>query len=347
MKKYLSVFSSFHTSYRLITTSNNIRNFAFGICRLFRNTFKADKTVLVCKNIDSYGFVKISLINHRQYIKKGGISILSRREREIIKQEKEILMATRMICPLIFSETLGGIYIKRNPKKGNFTDIEKKWFLTLSEEISLGLKLFHMYREERKMMVNFIKSLTNFLDLYVPTSYLHTKSVFRLIRAVAKKMNLVESQIKSLEHATLLHDAGKIHLPSKLLKKAKPLTDEEYKIIMKHPRKGVELIKDMSILKPVIPIILHHHERYDGKGYPSRTKKENIPIGSRILAVIDAFDAMYFGRPYKKKLPLREIEKEFKKEKGKQFDPAVVDAFLKTLKRKDIKKHLSNTSKTM
>jgi HD-GYP domain-containing protein (c-di-GMP phosphodiesterase class II) len=111
---------------------------------------------------------------------------------------------------------------------------------------------------------------------------------------------------------------------------------------MKHPKKGVAFIKDLSSLKPVVPLILHHHERYDGKGYPSRLKKNQIPIGSRILAVLDAFDAMFFGRPYKERLKLERIENELKKQRGKQFDPKVVDTFLRILRKKSIIKYLNS-----
>jgi HD-GYP domain-containing protein (c-di-GMP phosphodiesterase class II) len=153
-------------------------------------------------------------------------------------------------------------------------------------------------------------------------------------------MKLSEAEVKSIEYASLLHDAGKIQLPSGILKKETPLTDEEYKMIMKHPRKGVEMIKDLEILRPAIPIILHHHERFDGQGYPSRLKKEEIPVGSRILSVLDAFDAMYFGRPYRKRRQLKEIEKELKQQMDKQFDPKIVEVFLRTIKRKGIRKYL-------
>ena len=149
-----------------------------------------------------------------------------------------------------------------------------------------------------------------------------------------------EAEIKSLRHAALLHDAGKIKLPSHLLKKQKPLTEEEYKLIEKHPQKGVELFRNLEILKPAIPIILHHHERFDGQGYPSKLKKDKIPLGSRILSILDTFDAMYFGRPYKDRDDLEKIEDEFRKQKGKQFDPKIVDTFLRILKRKSIRKHL-------
>ena len=340
MKKYKAVFSSFHTIYRLITTSGDIKNFAMGVCRLYKNIFAADKVTIVFKNVNAQGFMKMRLENKSQSFKKGGISILTNREKEILHQEKEIMLGNRLIYPFIFADTLGAVYLKRNPNSPEFNELEKKWFLALSEEISISLRIFNLYREEKRLMINYIKSLTKLLDQYVPTSYLHTKSIFRLIKAIGKEMKLSESETKSLEYASLLHDAGKIQLPSGILKKQTPLTDEEYKIIMKHPRKGVEMIKDLEILKPVIPIILHHHERYDGKGYPSKFSKDQIPLGSRILSLLDAFDAMYFGRPYRKRIHLNEIEKELRNQMGKQFDPQIVEILLKILKRKDIRKYL-------
>jgi HD-GYP domain-containing protein (c-di-GMP phosphodiesterase class II) len=321
-----------------------MKNFLVGISRIFKNSFKADRVVVVGKNVNSYTFMKICLEDKKQDIKKGGVSILTRREREILTQEKEIIFDNRIIYPFNFLDTLGAIYIKRKQKKEIFTEFEKRWFLSLCEEISICLKIFNLYREERKMIINYVKSISGLLDQYVPTSYLNPKSTLRLIKSLGKKMKLSKIEINSLGYASLLHDAGKIQLPSRLLKKQKPLTDKEYRIIMKHPRKGVEMIKDLDVLKPAIPIILHHHERFDGKGYPSKLKKRQIPLGSRILAVIDAFDAMYFGRPYKKRRSLKEIETELKREMWKQFDPKVVTAFLKILKRKDIRKYLRSLS---
>ncbi|UCC94946.1 MAG: HD domain-containing protein [Candidatus Omnitrophota bacterium] len=340
MKRYKTIFSSFHAIYRLITASGNIKNFSAGICRIFKSAFGADRIVMVCKNVDSYGFMKVRLEDKRQHVKKGGQSILTSREKDILSQEKEITLGNRLIYTFNFVDTLGAIYIKRRSKKEAFNELERRWFLSLCEEVSIGLKIFILYREEKKIIIGYIKSLTKLLDQYVPTSYLHIKSIFRIIRTLGKALKLSESEIKSLEYAALLHDTGKIQLPSGILKKEKPLTDEEFKLIMKHPRKGVEMIKNLDILRPALPIILHHHERYDGKGYPSKLKKEQIPLGARILSVIDAFDAMYFGRPYKKRRRLKEIERELKKQTGKQFDPKVVETFLKIMQRKDMRKYL-------
>ncbi|MBP7088182.1 MAG: HD domain-containing protein [Candidatus Omnitrophica bacterium] len=343
MQRYKTIFSSFHTIYRLSTSLVDLRSFLVGISRLYRHLFKADKVILICKNIDNQGFIKVYLEDKRQCIKRGGISILNHTEREILSQNREIIFNNRLIYPFIFTEVLGAIYLKRKSKFKDFNEIEKKWFLALSEEVSISLKNFLLYREQQKIMFNYVKLMTKFLNQHIPTSYLHQKLVSRLINTMGKAMKLPKNEILTLERAALLHDAGKIQVPSKLLKKEKPLTEEEFKLISKHPRKGVELFKNLQLLRPAIPIILHHHERYDGRGYPAKLKKEKIPLGSRILSVLDTFDAMYFGRPYKKRRSLKDIENEFKKQKGKQFDPKIVDIFLRILKRKSIHKYLKNT----
>jgi HD-GYP domain-containing protein (c-di-GMP phosphodiesterase class II) len=342
MKKYKTIFSSFHTIYRLITTSGDIKNFAAGIGRLYKNTFKVDRVTLIFKNINSHSFMKISIKNKKYFLKKGGISILTHKERGIVKREKEVLTANTLIYPFIFADTLGVVSLRRLTHGNDFSELDKKWFLSLSEEVSVGLKIFNLYREQKKLIINYVKSLTKLLDQYVPTSYIHVKSIFRLIRAIGKELRLSTDQIKSIEYASLLHDAGKIQLPSGILKKETPLTDEEFKMIMRHPHTGVEMIKDLEALKPVMPIILHHHERFDGQGYPSGLKEEEIPIGSRILSVLDAFDAMFFGRPYKKKKQLKEIERELTVQTNRQFDPKIVDVFLRIIRRESIKKYLNS-----
>ncbi|MCM8756446.1 MAG: HD domain-containing protein [Candidatus Omnitrophica bacterium] len=342
IKRYKAVFSSLHTLYRLTHSFIDPKDFVLGVSKLYKNIFKADKVILVCKISNFYNFIKVQLYDKKQMVKKGGISILSKREKDILQDTKEIILDTRLICPLVFIEPFGIVYIKRKTKNDIFDDLEKRWFISISEQVSVYIKIYNLYQEQRKTILNYIKSLTTLLNQYIPTSHLHPKSTAKLIRMLSKELKLSSSEIKSLEYASLLHDAGKLHIPSTLLTKQYPLTDKEYKLIMKHPRKGVELIKELELLKPVIPIILHHHERYDGKGYPSHLKKEEIPLGSRILAVIDAFDAMFFGRPYKKNMSLEEVERELYNQKEKQFDPKIIDCFIKILNMKDTKKYLNS-----
>lgn len=332
MKKYRDIFSTFHTVFRLVTTSSNMKTFIMGVGRLYKNTFNGDRIIIVCKHYGAGGFIKLRMENNVCYEKKGSISILSSREREILRQEKELVHGHRLIYPLVFSDTLGMVYIKRDAKKSVFDEFQKRWFLALSEEISIGLKIFSLYRDERRIIINYVNSMSRLLDQFVPTSCLHTKNIFKLIRIMGKAMCLSEAEIKSLEYASLLHDAGKIQLPTRILKKQQPLTDEEFKLIRRHPREGIELIKDVEYLKPVVPIILHHHEKFDGTGYPAKLKKDQIPLGSRILSVIDAFDAMYYGRPYRKKISLLKIETELRAQAHYQFDPRIVEIFLRIIK---------------
>ncbi|MCF7870893.1 MAG: HD domain-containing protein [Candidatus Omnitrophica bacterium] len=335
-----NMFSSYHTIYRLATTFTDLKSFAIGIARIYKNAFKADKVTVVLRAISSTTYIKISFKNKTKISKKGGISILTKVEKNILKQENEIILDKRLIYPFTFVKTLGGIYIKRGKNLKKFSAREKKWFYSLCEEASLALKIFTLYKEQQKLILSYIKSISTFLSQHVPTSRLHTKQILRILKAMEKELSLSKAEIKSLEFAALLHDAGKINLPKKLLKKQKPLTAKEFELITKHPKKGTELIKDLESLKPVMPIVLYHHERYDGKGYPSGLKKDQIPLGARILSVIDSFDAMYFGRPYRKGSSLETVKEELKKQKGKQFDPKVVDVFLKILRRKAIKKIL-------
>jgi len=335
------IFSSFHTLYRLTTTSDKLEHFVLGVAKIYRNIFKPETVVIICKCPDTSKYIKVK-IQHNQptSIKKGGISLLSKRERTLLKEDREIISQNRLMAPYIFQKTLGGAYLRR--KSEPFTDQEQTWFISLSEQITSSFKIINLYLEEKRIIVGYINAISQILSQYVPTAYVHYKSISRLIKEMGKALRLTETEIKSLEYAILLHDAGKIHLPQKILKKQEPLTEDEYQIIMKHPKKGIEFIKELGSLKSVVPIILHHHERYDGKGYPSKLKKQEIPLGSRILSIIDAFDAMFFGRPYKGKMTLEEIEKEFIKQKGVQFDPDIINTFLKVLKKKSIRKYLNS-----
>lgn len=338
-KKYNIVFSSLHTLYRLVTSFNKPNEFITGVAKLYKNIFDADKITLIYKLYNSSRLIKEKMKNNTYTLKRGGVSILTKEEKEILEGNKEIISDKKLATPLIFTKTLGAIFLER--KKAAFTDIEKKWFISLSEQVSISFKIIGLHLEEQRMLINYIKTLSKMLKESIPTSF-HQPSISKLIKNLGKELKLSGAEIRSLELASLLHDAGKIHLPLQILEKKEPLTEEEVKLITKHPQKGVEIIKNLEVLKPVIPILLHHHERFDGKGYPSGLKKKKIPLGSRILAVIDAFDAMFFGRPYKEKMSLDEIEKELKKQRGTQFDPQIVDAFVKILRKKSIRNYLNS-----
>jgi HD-GYP domain-containing protein (c-di-GMP phosphodiesterase class II) len=149
--------------------------------------------------------------------------------------------------------------------------------------------------------------------------------------AIGVKLGLSGTDRKILRYAAALHDIGKIGIPEVILNKAGKLTEEEYLIMQNHAAKGADIIRGVRFLAPVAPLIYHHQERFDGRGYPDGLAGEKIPLGSRIIAVLDTYDAMTSNRPYRKALPVERAVAELKRFSNQQFDPSVVDAFLTTL----------------
>jgi putative nucleotidyltransferase with HDIG domain len=157
-------------------------------------------------------------------------------------------------------------------------------------------------------------------DSYTRT---HSMQVAVYADAVARRMNLSMPDRRTLQTASLLHDIGKIGVPDRILNKPGRLTDEELNIMRRHPQMGVDILEPFRGMRDPRRIILHHHERYDGAGYPTGCRGEDIPLGSRILAVADAVDTMLSGRTYKSPLSKSDVRKELSSEAGLQFDPAV------------------------
>jgi HD-GYP domain-containing protein (c-di-GMP phosphodiesterase class II) len=157
-----------------------------------------------------------------------------------------------------------------------------------------------------------------------------------MVLAVGKQMELPGSELVHLERAILLLDTGQLAFPEKAWQKKEKLTQKELEDIRSIPIRGANLLRSISSLRPVLPIVMHRHERYDGKGYPQGLKGEEIPLGARIVAVADSFMAMISKRHYRQQLTVKDALEEILKHKGAQFDPAVVDAFLKVMKEKVI-----------
>lgn len=143
---------------------------------------------------------------------------------------------------------------------------------------------------------------------------------------LAKKIGIQGEELEIIHIAGHLHDIGKIGVPDKILNKKGKLTNNEWKAIKKHPEIGSNILKNSDKLKIISKLVLHHHERWDGKGYPYGLKGENIPLGSRIIAICDAIDAMTSQRSYRKPIPWDICKEEIRKNKGIQFDPSLVEA---------------------
>lgn len=173
-----------------------------------------------------------------------------------------------------------------------------------------------------------ITTLVFILEGKDPYARGHSERVTKYSVAIAKELGLSQEETAQIERAGKLHDIGKLGVDETILCKPTTLTEKEYAIIKTHPQMGTAILETLDFLSKERIIIRHHHERYDGNGYPDRLKGEEIPIGARIMALVDAFDAMKSERPYRRPLPDEEILSEIKKNAGAQFDPKVVEAFL-------------------
>lgn len=160
----------------------------------------------------------------------------------------------------------------------------------------------------------------------------HSDRVSEYSVLIGKKLGLSDEELKSLQIGGLFHDIGKIGVPDSILQKDAKLTDDEYSQIKQHPNIGIHILSNATIFKDILPIVEHHHERFDGRGYPSQLAGEKIPYLARITAIADSFDAMTSKRAYRDSLPIDVVIEEFEDCKGTQFDPQIADIFLDILK---------------
>jgi len=165
-------------------------------------------------------------------------------------------------------------------------------------------------------------------------------------RALADQLEWDDARLEILEFGAILHDIGKIYIPESVLRKDSSLSDEEWGEMRKHPEVGALMIRDIPYLAPAIPLVLHHHERWDGDGYPDQLNGEEIPEGARLLAVADAFDAMTSDRPYRQAMPVDEAYTEIRDGSGKQFDPGIVQAMEKCWDSGEIHRIMGNSNKS-
>lgn len=173
-----------------------------------------------------------------------------------------------------------------------------------------------------------LAALSQAIESRDPYTRGHSDRVSSLAEVVARRLGWTRSRLGALKLGGLLHDVGKLNLDDAVLRKPGPLDEGEFAEIRRHPLAGARMIRRFEALRPALPYILFHHERWDGQGYPSGRSREQIPLGARIVAVVDAFDAMISIRPYRPPLSIRAALAEVEDGAGTQFDPDVVRAFI-------------------
>ncbi|MBU1906434.1 MAG: HD domain-containing protein, partial [Candidatus Omnitrophica bacterium] len=316
------------------------------LTRLLYQIFSCSEcTIIILDPSKESSVLKCLVYEKKKQIVDKKIRVSNPLEKKIIKS----LTITRrdgiLAIPLISDDIIGLIILKRGKKDSSFNASDQEMLTTVAEQAVIGIQNLQLYDEQQKVVVGSVKSLITLMDTRVPQEYTHSPNFSKLVAAIGQEMSLDRKQIEGLKYASLLHDTGKIDIPTEILKKTSKLTTKEFNIVKLHPAKGVEILRPIQILKPAIPIIMYHHEKYDGTGYPSRLKKGQIPLGARIMAVADAFEAMVYGRPYRERMNIRSAIKEIKKKSGTQFDPQVVDAFLKAIKKTNTKNYLKPANK--
>jgi len=189
-------------------------------------------------------------------------------------------------------------------------------------------------KEMKKAYIDTVNAFIHSIEMRDAYTGGHSGRVSKIAYRIAKDLLFNKTKLEEVRIGGILHDIGKIGISDRILQKPGKLTIEEYNEIKKHPQRGSEIIKDITFLKPILPYILHHHERFDGRGYPHGLKAKNIPLEGRILAVADAYEAMTSNRPYRKAMPIKKATNEILSNAGSQFDPEIVNIFKKLFLKK-------------
>jgi HD-GYP domain-containing protein (c-di-GMP phosphodiesterase class II) len=195
------------------------------------------------------------------------------------------------------------------------------------------LRVKELEEQQHSLLKSVICGFNQLLDLRDLNTGIHSTRLAEWAIRVARRLGIPESDLYQIEVAALLHDIGKIGIPDAILKKERKLTDEERALMNKHPEYSWSILRMFSGLEKASLYALHHHESYNGAGYPGGLKEEEIPIGSRIVSVIDAYDAMISNRCYRKGLSHEEAVKRLRDGGGTQFDPNVVQTFIEIAKQ--------------
>ncbi|MDP2920938.1 MAG: HD-GYP domain-containing protein [Candidatus Omnitrophota bacterium] len=236
--------------------------------------------------------------------------------------------------PLIQKDKIIGVLSIYNTKIGKYTPEDVKLLAMFASQAAIAIENARLFEQAETGYLNTIKTLSNIIDAKDSQTFGHSERVMKSCIDIANTLRLPENEKEVLRYAGLLHDIGKIGIDVGILRKPSKLTREEWKVMSLHPVVGSGIVEQIGFLDTLAPIILHHHERYDGKGYPSKLKKDNIPLGARILSVVDAYESMASDRPYRKALSSKKIRQELLEGSGTQFDPKIVKVFLNILSKK-------------
>jgi len=343
-KRYHLILSAVHMVYRLVNSTYTVKELTLRLTRLLCQFIRASsasvylvhpvkKNVIVCASFDN----QINIWRDKaKDLKDVGEDVLA------VTRGASVLKENCIGLPLVADDYLGAIFILRGPSEEPFNDFDYEMLSVFSEQVVTAMKNLQLHQEHEKIILGSIATIGNLLKKQSYSGVTHAPVYMEIVKLLGEYLKVSSDGLKQLEYASLLHDVGIIDIPFDVLSKREQLSPREFKLIRQHTAQSVALISPVEFLKPVLPIILYHHEKYDGSGYPSGLKKEQIPLGARIIACVDAFEAMVQGRPYRSSLTVDAALEELQKNRGTQFDPKIIDAFCKLASQKKFRKLLSS-----
>ena len=227
---------------------------------------------------------------------------------------------------------IGTIYVDMIGQSEAFLKCDLELLLAIGRQAGLAIQRAQLSDQLRQMLRGTVRALAAAIEAKDDYTRGHSERVTAYALEIGRGLRLDEAQIRTLELAGFLHDVGKIGVPEGILRKAGPLSDAEYEIVKEHSRIGSGIVRNIEGAGEIAEVVLHHHERWDGKGYPDGLHAEEPTLLSRILAVADAFDAMCSRRPYRDRLAIERVVRTVREASGTQFDPRVAEALLTAVK---------------
>lgn len=341
-QQYRMVLSAVHMVYRLVNSTYNVKELSLRLTRLLCQFIKAHSAQVFILDPEEKRISTVAIFNNQINIlleKKKDLEQISKRELKVT-EGYPIIKPRLLGLPLVADETVGAIFVKRASKDGEFTDYDREILSVFAEQSVTAIRNLQLYEQQQNTILSSIKLVGVLLEKTGLKSH-HASAYFNIARALGEKGHMNQACLENLYYASVLRDIGALDVPYEILSKKSQLTPQEFKIIRDMPSKAAELIRPVEFLKPVLPLILYHHEKYDGTGYPLGLKKEEIPLGARIMSVVDAFEAMIGRRPYKKSLSISEATEELKQNSGTQFDPKIIKAFCRLCTQKIFRNYLN------
>ena len=329
--------STMHSVHRVISSSLRLQELLPRIGRLCAQVLKARSCSIMLMDSDrKYLLPYFSFGENPDVRRKHRLLVGRGLEGRVASSGESYFDRHCVAVPFIEDDVVGLISLRDKVDDQPFTAMDVEILKSLSEQAVVAIKNAQLFEETQKLTLGSIQTINELLELHEGGDRGQQPVFGQIVMEVGKDLHLNSRELTDIERAILLLNAGQLTFAEKIWDKKAKLTKKEFEQIKRIPLRGASLLKSISSLKPVIPIILHHRERYDGKGYPRGLKGEEIPIGARIVAVVDSFLAMISPRPYRPRLAVVEALEEVQDNSSSQFDPKVVESFLKVIRRKEI-----------